>query len=141
MRCIWLGWFVSYWISFSVGSDDELGFIWKKEEDQVFQGYKGDNVVILYEIDEDLWRRNIFCSLRRNIKKLKFKFWLFIIKVIWESNYFGVFLIIVVILEKLIFIFIERCIEYIEVIGLSMEGIYWVSGNKFEMESLQRQFD
>uniref|UniRef100_A0A8C7EEQ5 Rho GTPase-activating protein 35-like n=2 Tax=Nothoprocta perdicaria TaxID=30464 RepID=A0A8C7EEQ5_NOTPE len=43
--------------------------------------------------------------------------------------------------EKPIPVFIERCIEYIEATGLSTEGIYRVSGNKSEMESLQRQFD
>uniref|UniRef100_H0YQU3 Rho-GAP domain-containing protein n=2 Tax=Taeniopygia guttata TaxID=59729 RepID=H0YQU3_TAEGU len=43
--------------------------------------------------------------------------------------------------ERPIPVFIERCIQYIEATGLSTEGIYRVSGNKSEMESLQRQFD
>ncbi|XP_010293164.1 PREDICTED: rho GTPase-activating protein 35-like, partial [Phaethon lepturus] len=64
-----------------------------------------------------------------------------ITKTTWESNYFGVPLTSVVTAEKPIPIFIERCIEYIEATGLSTEGIYRVSGNKSEMESLQRQFD
>ncbi|OXB59454.1 UNVERIFIED_CONTAM: hypothetical protein H355_012870 [Colinus virginianus] len=59
----------------------------------------------------------------------------------WESSYFGVPLSGVVSPERPIPIFIERCIEYIEATGLSTEGIYRVSGNKSEMESLQRQFD
>ncbi|XP_025905671.1 rho GTPase-activating protein 35-like [Nothoprocta perdicaria] len=62
-------------------------------------------------------------------------------KATWESSYFGVPLSSVVTPEKPIPVFIERCIEYIEATGLSTEGIYRVSGNKSEMESLQRQFD
>jgi glucocorticoid receptor DNA-binding factor 1 len=67
-RCTRLGRFASYRTSFSVGSDDELGPIRKKEEDQASQGYKGDNAVIPYETDEDPRRRNILRSLRRNTK-------------------------------------------------------------------------
>ena len=67
-RCSRLGRFASYRTSFSVGSDDELGPIRKKEEDQASQGYKGDNAVIPYETDEDPRRRNILRSLRRNTK-------------------------------------------------------------------------
>uniref|UniRef100_A0A0P6J9W2 Rho GTPase-activating protein 35 n=1 Tax=Heterocephalus glaber TaxID=10181 RepID=A0A0P6J9W2_HETGA len=140
-RCTRLGRFASYRTSFSVGSDDELGPIRKKEEDQASQGYKGDNAVIPYETDEDPRRRNILRSLRRNTKKPKPKPRPSITKATWESNYFGVPLTTVVTPEKPIPIFIERCIEYIEATGLSTEGIYRVSGNKSEMESLQRQFD
>ncbi|XP_027766457.1 rho GTPase-activating protein 35-like, partial [Empidonax traillii] len=64
-----------------------------------------------------------------------------ITKSTWESSYFGVPLASVVSPERPIPVFIERCIEYIEATGLSTEGIYRVSGNKSEMESLQRQFD
>uniref|UniRef100_A0A8C2ZSX5 Rho-GAP domain-containing protein n=1 Tax=Cyclopterus lumpus TaxID=8103 RepID=A0A8C2ZSX5_CYCLU len=38
-------------------------------------------------------------------------------------------------------VFIEKCIRFIETTGLSTEGLYRVSGNKAEMESMQRQFD
>ncbi|XP_066494500.1 rho GTPase-activating protein 35 [Tiliqua scincoides] len=141
-RCTRLGRFASYRTSFSVGSDDELGPIRKKEEDQTSQGYKGDNAVIPYETtDEDPRKRNILRSLRRTTKKPKPKPRPSITKTTWESNYFGVPLSTVVTPEKPIPIFIERCIEYIEATGLSTEGIYRVSGNKSEMESLQRQFD
>lgn len=142
-RCSRLGRFASYRTSFSVGSDDELGPIRKKEEDQTSQGYKGDNAVIPYETadGEDPRRRNILRSLRRTTKKPKPKPRPSITKTTWESTYFGVPLTSVVTAEKPIPIFIERCIEYIEATGLSTEGIYRVSGNKSEMESLQRQFD
>ncbi|KYO43813.1 rho GTPase-activating protein 35 [Alligator mississippiensis] len=142
-RCTRLGRFASYRTSFSVGSDDELGPIRKKEEDQTSQGYKGDNAVIPYETadGEDPRRRNILRSLRRPAKKPKPKPRPSITKPTWESLYFGVPLTSVVTPEKPIPIFIERCIEYIEATGLSTEGIYRVSGNKSEMESLQRQFD
>ncbi|KAJ6663561.1 hypothetical protein lerEdw1_009640 [Lerista edwardsae] len=141
-RCTRLGRFASYRTSFSVGSDDELGPIRKKEDDQTSQGYKGDNAVIPYETtDEDPRKRNILRSLRRTTKKPKPKPRPSITKATWESNYFGVPLTTVVTPEKPIPIFIERCIEYIEATGLSTEGIYRVSGNKSEMESLQRQFD
>ncbi|CAI5780896.1 GTPase-activating 35 [Podarcis lilfordi] len=141
-RCTRLGRFASYRTSFSVGSDDELGPIRKKEEDHTSQGYKGDNAVIPYETtDEDPRKRNILRSLRRTTKKPKPKPRPSITKATWESNYFGVPLSTVVTPEKPIPIFIERCIEYIEATGLGTEGIYRVSGNKSEMESLQRQFD
>ncbi|XP_003228084.1 rho GTPase-activating protein 35 [Anolis carolinensis] len=141
-RCTKLGRFASFRTSFSVGSDDELGPIRKKEEDQTSQGYKGDNAVIPYETtDEDPRKRNILRSLRRTTKKPKPKPRPSITKTTWESSYFGVPLITVVTPEKPIPIFIERCIDYIETTGLGTEGIYRVSGNKSEMESLQRQFD
>lgn len=34
-----------------------------------------------------------------------------------------------------------RCFSFLSPPGLSTEGIYRVSGNKAEMESMQRQFD
>ncbi|XP_061876236.1 LOW QUALITY PROTEIN: rho GTPase-activating protein 35 [Colius striatus] len=142
-RCSRLGRFSSYRTSFNVGSDDELGPVRKKEEDATSQGYKGDNAGIPYEAadGEDPRRRNILRSLRRTTtKKPKPKPRPSIPKML-ESNYFGVPLSNVVSAEKPIPIFIERCIEYIEATGLSTEGIYRVSGNKSEMESLQRQFD
>ncbi|XP_029475166.1 rho GTPase-activating protein 35 [Rhinatrema bivittatum] len=133
-----LGRFASYRTSFSVGSDDELGLIRKKEEDMSSQSYRGDNAVIPYEADgEDPRRRNILRSLRRTTRRPKPK----PRPSITKSNYFGVPLSSVVTPEKPIPIFIEKCIEYIENTGLSTEGIYRVSGNKSEMESLQRQFD
>ncbi|KAG7238749.1 hypothetical protein INR49_031265, partial [Caranx melampygus] len=58
-----------------------------------------------------------------------------------ESNYFGMPLATVVTPERPIPVFIEKCIRFIETTGLSTEGIYRVSGNKAEMESMQRQFD
>ncbi|KAJ1107099.1 hypothetical protein NDU88_004495 [Pleurodeles waltl] len=64
-----------------------------------------------------------------------------ITKTMWESNYFGVPLSSVVCPDRPIPVFIERCIEYIEKTGILTEGIYRVSGNRCEMESLQRQFD
>ncbi|XP_033928051.1 rho GTPase-activating protein 35 [Melopsittacus undulatus] len=142
-RCSRLGRFASYRTSFSVGSDDELGPIRKKEEEQSSQGYKGDNAVIPYETadGEDPRRRNILRSLRRTTKKPKAKARPSLPKSPWESSYFGVPLSSVVSADRPIPVFIERCIEYIEATGLSTEGIYRVSGNKSEMESLQRQFD
>nr|XP_014343897.1 PREDICTED: rho GTPase-activating protein 35 isoform X2 [Latimeria chalumnae] len=137
-----LGRFTSYRTSLSVGSDDELGPMRKKpEDDPTSQGLKGD-AVIPYETDvEDPKKRNILKSLRRTGKKPKPKPRPSITKAQWESNYFGVPLVAVVTPEKPIPIFIEKCIEYIETTGLSTEGIYRVSGNKSEMEMLQRQFD
>nr|XP_033809699.1 rho GTPase-activating protein 35 [Geotrypetes seraphini] len=129
-----LGRFASYRTSFSVGSDDELGHTRKKEEDLSSR----DNAVIPYDPDgEDPRRRNILRSLRRTTRRPKAK----LRPSITKSNYFGVPLSSVVTTEKPIPIFIEKCIEYIENTGISTEGIYRVSGNKSEMESLQRQFD
>ncbi|XP_028921023.1 rho GTPase-activating protein 35 [Ornithorhynchus anatinus] len=140
-RCARLGRFARYRSSLSVGSDDELGPVRKKDDDQASPAYKGDNAVVPYEADEDPRRRNILRSLRRTTKKPKPKPRPSITKTMWESNYFGVPLATVVTPDRPIPIFIERCIEYIEATGLSTEGIYRVSGNKSEMESLQRQFD
>ncbi|XP_027765627.1 rho GTPase-activating protein 35 [Empidonax traillii] len=143
-RCPRLGRFAGYRPSLSLGSDDELGPGRKKDEEQSSQGcYKGDNAGIPYEAadGEDPRRRNILRSLRRTTKKPKPKPRPSITKSTWESSYFGVPLASVVSPERPIPVFIERCIEYIEATGLSTEGIYRVSGNKSEMESLQRQFD
>ncbi|XP_068854567.1 rho GTPase-activating protein 35 [Aphelocoma coerulescens] len=143
-RCARLGRFASYRPGLSVGSDDELGPGRKKDEEPGSQGgYKGDNAVIAYETadGEDPRRRNILRSLRRTTKKPKAKARPSLSKPPWESSYFGVPLASVVTPERPIPVFIERCIQYIEATGLSTEGIYRVSGNKSEMESLQRQFD
>ncbi|KAJ8385013.1 hypothetical protein AAFF_G00195430 [Aldrovandia affinis] len=113
-----LGKFSSFRTSFSIGSDDELGGPPKAKEDEG-GAHKGDNS--LTEEGEDPKRRNILRSLRRPGKKTRPKPRHSISKPL-ESNYFG-------------------CIRYIEATGLSTEGIYRVSGNKAEMESMQRQFD
>ncbi|XP_043911440.1 rho GTPase-activating protein 35 [Protopterus annectens] len=130
-----LGRFSSFRTSFSVGSDDELGPMSKKSEEE---SGKGDNAVNYGPDVEDHRKRNLLRSLRRTSRKpTKLKPRLSLTK----SNYFGVPLVAVVSNEKPIPIFIEKCIDYIETQGLSTEGIYRVSGNKSEMESLQRQFD
>ncbi|XP_063794488.1 rho GTPase-activating protein 35 isoform X1 [Pseudophryne corroboree] len=143
-KCAKLGKFSSYRSSFSVGSDDELGPIRKKEEEAGTQGPKGDNTTNTYEADgEDPRRRNILRSLRRTTKKRVAKPRPSLTKQTWESNYFGMPLATVVSTERPIPVFIEKCVEYIEATGEGMttEGIYRVSGNKSEMDSLQRQFD
>ncbi|OCT66096.1 rho GTPase-activating protein 35-like isoform X2 [Xenopus laevis] len=141
-KCAKLGKFSSYRSSLSVGSDDELGPIRKKEEETGTQGTKGDNTTNSYEADgEDPRKRNILRSLRRTTKKVKPKPRPSLTKATWESNYFGFPLSSVVTAERPIPIFIEKCVEYIEATGMTTEGIYRVSGNKSEMDSLQRQFD
>ncbi|XP_069500678.1 rho GTPase-activating protein 35 isoform X2 [Ambystoma mexicanum] len=138
-KCQKLGRFASYRPSLTVGSDDELAHIKKKEEDQ---SSKGDNAVITFEPDgEDPWRKNILRSLRKTAKRNKPKPRPSITKTMWESNYFGVPLSSVVSPDRPIPLFIEKCIDYIETTGILTEGIYRVSGNRSEMESLQRQFD
>ncbi|KAK2512315.1 Arhgap35, partial [Columba livia] len=166
-RCSRLGRFAGYRGSVGVGSDDELGPGRKKDEEQSAP-YKGDNAGGPYEAadGEDPRRRNILRSLRRTTKvplppfrgrsvgvdpadgggevgsKPKApKPRAPLPKGPWESSYFGVPLGSVVTPERPIPLFIERCIDFIEATGLSTEGIYRVSGNKSEMESLQRQFD
>ncbi|XP_053328673.1 rho GTPase-activating protein 35 isoform X2 [Spea bombifrons] len=141
-KCAKLGKFSSYRSSLSVGSDDELGPIRRKEEEIGTQGPKGDNTTNSYEADgEDPRKRNLLRSLRRTTKKTKPKLRPSIAKTMWESNYFGIPLSSLVTPERPIPIFIEKCVEYIEATGMSTEGIYRVSGNKSEMDSLQRQFD
>uniref|UniRef100_A0A8C5WK80 Rho GTPase-activating protein 35 n=1 Tax=Leptobrachium leishanense TaxID=445787 RepID=A0A8C5WK80_9ANUR len=143
-KCSKLGKFSSYRSSLSVGSDDELGPIRRKEEEIGTPGTKGDNTTNAYEGDgEDPRRRNILRSLRRTAKRTRPKVRPPITKTMWESNYFGIPLTSVVTPDRPIPIFIEKCVEYIETTGEGMttEGIYRVSGNKSEMDSLQRQFD
>lgn len=140
-KCAKLGKFSSYRTSFSVGSDDELGPMRRKEEDIGTQGPK-DNTTNSYEADgEDPRKRNILRSLRRTTKKRATKLRPSLTKQTWESNYFGMPLVNVVTSERPIPVFIEKCVEYIETTGMTTEGIYRVSGNKSEMDSLQRQFD
>ncbi|KAL6471333.1 hypothetical protein MHYP_G00199830 [Metynnis hypsauchen] len=131
-----LGKFSSFRTSF-IGSDDELGGPPKTKEDEMGM-QKGDNS--LNEEGEDSKRKNILRSLRRTTKKTRPKPRQSISKPL-ESNYFGVPLANVVTPERPIPLFIEKCIRYIDATGLSTEGIYRVSGNKAEMESMQRQFD
>ncbi|XP_041729229.1 rho GTPase-activating protein 35 [Coregonus clupeaformis] len=130
-----LGKFSSFRTSFSIGSDDELGP--PKAAEELGGAHKGDNSI--NEEGEDPKRRNILRSLRRNTKKPRPKPRHSISKV--ESNYFGVPLANVVTPDRPIPLFIDKCIRYIEATGITTEGIYRVSGNKSEMESMQRQFD
>ncbi|XP_067307070.1 rho GTPase-activating protein 35 [Pseudorasbora parva] len=134
-----LGKFSSFRSSF-IGSDDELGGLPKTKEDEL-GAQKGDSS--LNEEGEDPKRRNILRSLgRRTTKKSsRQKARQSSLSKPLESNYFGVPLANVVSAERPIPFFIEKCIRYIETTGLSTEGIYRVSGNKAEMESMQRQFD
>ncbi|KAK3531281.1 hypothetical protein QTP70_015184 [Hemibagrus guttatus] len=131
-----LGKFSNFRTSF-IGSDDEIGGPPKAKEDETGI-QKGDNS--LNEEGEDPKRNKILRSLRRTAKKTRPKPRQSISKPL-ESNYFGVPLVNVVTPERPIPLFIEKCIRYIEATGLSTEGIYRVSGNKAEMESIQRQFD
>ncbi|KAJ8369008.1 hypothetical protein SKAU_G00090360 [Synaphobranchus kaupii] len=132
-----LGKFSSFRTSFSIGSDDELGGPPKAKEEEG-GAHKGDNS--LTEEGEDPKKRNILRSLRRTGKKARPKPRHSISKPL-ESNYFGIPLGSVVSPERPIPLFIDKCIRYIEATGLGTEGIYRVSGNKAEMESMQRQFD
>ncbi|XP_026082406.1 rho GTPase-activating protein 35-like isoform X1 [Carassius auratus] len=132
-----LGKFSSFRTSF-IGSDDELGGLPKMKEDEL-GAQKGDSS--LNEEGEDPKKRNILRSLRRNTKQKRPKARHSSSSKPLESNYFGVPLANVVTPERPIPLFIEKCIRYIEATGLSTEGIYRVSGNKAEMESLQRLFD
>ncbi|KAF5900590.1 rho GTPase-activating protein 35, partial [Clarias magur] len=131
-----LGKFSNFRTSF-IGSDDELGGPPKIKEDEMGI-QKGDNS--LNEEGEDPKKNKLLRSLRRTAKKTRIKSRPSISKPP-ESNYFGVPLVNVVSPERPIPLFIEKCIRYIEATGLSTEGIYRVSGNKAEMESMQRQFD
>ncbi|KAF7700191.1 hypothetical protein HF521_003149 [Silurus meridionalis] len=131
-----LGKFSNFRTSF-IGSDDELGGPIKTKDDEIGI-QKGDNS--LNEEGEDPKRNKILRSLRRTGKKTRPKPRQSFSKPP-ESNYFGVPLANVVTPDRPIPLFIEKCIRYIEATGLSTEGIYRVSGNKAEMESMQRQFD
>ncbi|XP_056449553.1 rho GTPase-activating protein 35 [Gadus chalcogrammus] len=130
-----LGKFSSFRSSF-IGSDDEVGALAKSKEDD-YGTLKGESLV---EESEDPKKRNILKSLRRTAKKSRAKPRPAIPKPL-ESSYFGVPLISVVSPDRPIPLFIEKCVRYIETTGLSTEGLYRVSGNKSEMESMQRQFD
>ncbi|KAL2096372.1 hypothetical protein ACEWY4_008520 [Coilia grayii] len=132
-----LGKFSTFRTSFSIGSDDEMGGPPKAKEDEA-GAHKGDNS--LNEEGEDSKRRNILRSLRRTTKPKRPKPRTSISKPL-ESNYFGMPLVQVVTPEKPIPLFIDKCIRYIEATGMNTEGLYRVSGNKAEMESMQRQFD
>ncbi|XP_066515206.1 rho GTPase-activating protein 35 isoform X1 [Hoplias malabaricus] len=131
-----LGKFSNFRTSFSIGSDDELGVLPKTKEDEVTT-LKGESLI---EEGEDPKKRNILRSLRRPGKKTRPKPRHSISKPL-ESNYFGVPLVNVVSPDRPIPLFIDKCIRFIEATGLTTEGIYRVSGNKAEMESMQRQFE
>ncbi|XP_026884416.2 rho GTPase-activating protein 35-like [Electrophorus electricus] len=131
-----LGKFSSFRTSFSICSDDELGVLPKTKEDEV-TALKGETLI--EEVD-DPKKKNILRSLRRPGKKTRLKPRHSISKPL-ESNYFGVPLVSVVSSDRPIPLFIDKCIRFIEATGLTTEGIYRVSGNKAEMESMQRQFE
>uniref|UniRef100_A0A8C6U170 Rho GTPase-activating protein 35 n=1 Tax=Neogobius melanostomus TaxID=47308 RepID=A0A8C6U170_9GOBI len=116
-----LGKFSSFRTSF-IGSDDEMGALTKSKEDD-YGTLKSDSL-----------------SLRRTAKKTRPKPRPAIPKPI-ESVYFGVPLVNVVSPDRPIPLFIEKCVRFIETTGLNTEGLYRVSGNKSEMESMQRQFE
>ncbi|KAM6933455.1 rho GTPase-activating protein 35 [Xenentodon cancila] len=130
-----LGKFSSFRASFSIGSDDEMAGPPKSNQDQ---GAQKDNLI---EEIEDPKKRNILQTLRITTKKQPRPKPRHSISKPIESNYFGMPLTTVVTPERPIPVFIEKCIRFIETTGISTEGIYRVSGNKSEMESLQRQFD
>ncbi|XP_021473962.1 rho GTPase-activating protein 35 [Oncorhynchus mykiss] len=130
-----LGKFSSFRTSF-IGSEDEMGALPKTKEDD-FGTLKGD---IINEEGEDPKKRNILKSLRRTAKKTRPKPRSSIPKPL-ESSYFGVPLVNVVSPDRPIPLFIDKCVRFIETTGLNTEGLYRVSGNKCEMESMQRQFD
>ncbi|KAK3527483.1 hypothetical protein QTP86_023022, partial [Hemibagrus guttatus] len=130
-----LGKFSSFRTSFSIGSDDEFGGLPKTKEDDVTT-LKGESLI---EEGDDK-KRNILRSLRRPGKKTRLKPRHSVSKPP-ESTYFGVPLVNVVSLDRPIPLFIDKCIRFIEATGLTTEGIYRVSGNKSEMESMQRQFE
>ncbi|KAI5089563.1 rho GTPase-activating protein 35, partial [Silurus meridionalis] len=130
-----LGKFSSFRTSFSIGSDDEFGGLPKTKEDDVTV-LKGESLI---EEGDDK-KRNILRSLRRPGKKTRLKPRHSISKPL-ESTYFGVPLVNVVSPDRPIPLFIDKCIRFIEATGITTEGLYRVSGNKSEMESMQRQFE
>uniref|UniRef100_A0A1A8BF37 Rho GTPase-activating protein 35 n=1 Tax=Nothobranchius kadleci TaxID=1051664 RepID=A0A1A8BF37_NOTKA len=131
-----LGKFSTFRTSF-IGSDDEMGALSKSKEDD-FGTLKGDSLG--NEESEDPKKRNILKSLRRTAKKTRTKPRPSIPKPM-ESSYFGVPLVSVVSPDRPIPLFIEKCVRFIETTGLNTEGLYRVSGNKSEMESMQKQFE
>uniref|UniRef100_S4RJ88 Rho GTPase activating protein 5 n=1 Tax=Petromyzon marinus TaxID=7757 RepID=S4RJ88_PETMA len=59
-----------------------------------------------------------------------------------ESVYFGLPLVEVVQSpDNPIPLFVEKCVLYLESCGITTEGLYRVSGNKTEQDSLQKQFE
>ncbi|XP_062262047.1 rho GTPase-activating protein 35 [Platichthys flesus] len=131
-----LGKFSSFRTSF-IGSDDEMGALLKSKEDD-FGTLKSESLVI--EESEDPKKRNILKSLRRTAKKTRTKPRQAVPKPP-ENLYFGIPLVNVVSPDRPIPLFIEKCVRFIETTGLNTEGLYRVSGNKSEMESMQRQFE
>ncbi|KAG7223278.1 hypothetical protein INR49_015634 [Caranx melampygus] len=154
-----LGKFSSFRTSF-IGSDDEMGALPKSKEDE-YGTLKGESLV--NEESEDPKKRNILKSLRRTAKKTRPKPRPAIPKPV-ESSYFGVPLVSVVSPDRPIPLFIENGANEVFVLclfptvppahvfppllcctlfssGLNTEGLYRVSGNKSEMESMQRQFE
>ncbi|XP_037533433.1 rho GTPase-activating protein 35 isoform X2 [Nematolebias whitei] len=130
-----LGKFSSFRTSFSLGSDDEMGGPPRTGQDE--GGPQKEST----EESEDHKKINILWSLRRNTKKQTRSKPRHSSSKPPESNYFGMPLSAVVTPERVIPVFIEKCIRFIETTGLSTEGIYRVSGNKAEIESVQRQFE
>ncbi|PWA20353.1 hypothetical protein CCH79_00003854 [Gambusia affinis] len=131
-----LGKFSSFRTSFSLGSDDETGGPPKTSQDD--GGPQKDNSI---DESDDHKTMKILRGLRRNTKKQTRSKPRHSNSKPVESNYFGMPLAAVVTLERPIPVFIEKCIRFIETTGLSTEGIYRVSGNKAEIEGMQRQFE
>uniref|UniRef100_A0A1A8QE98 Rho GTPase-activating protein 35 n=1 Tax=Nothobranchius rachovii TaxID=451742 RepID=A0A1A8QE98_9TELE len=130
-----LGKFSNFRTSFPLGSDDEMGGTPRTGPNG--GGPQKDSSL---EEGDDHKKMNILWSLRRNTKKPRQKPRLSTSKPI-ESTYFGMPLASVVTPERPIPVFTEKCIRFIETTGLSTEGIYRVSGNKAEIESVQRLFE
>ncbi|KAM4741999.1 rho GTPase-activating protein 35 [Anableps anableps] len=131
-----LGKFSNFRTSFSLGSDDEMGGPPKTSQDD--GGPQKDNSI---DESDDHKTIKILRGLRRNTKKQPRSKPRHSNSKPIESNYFGMPLVAVVTLERPIPVFIEKCIRFIETTGLSTEGIYRVSGNKAEIEGMQRQFE
>ncbi|XP_054885069.1 rho GTPase-activating protein 35 [Poeciliopsis prolifica] len=131
-----LGKFSSFRTSFSLGSDDEMGNPPKTSQDD--GGPQKDNSI---DESDDHKTMKILRGLRRNTKKQARSKPRHSNSKPVESNYFGMPLAAVVTLERPVPVFIEKCIRFIETTGLSTEGIYRVSGNKAEIEGMQRQFE
>ncbi|KAJ8384419.1 hypothetical protein AAFF_G00205520 [Aldrovandia affinis] len=135
-----LGKFSSFRTSFSIGSDDELGSLLPKaKEDEAGTGLKGGDNSHNDE-GEDPKRRNILRSLRRTGKKPRAKPRHSVSKP-WRAATSGCPWSAWCPPTDPSPLFIDKCIRYIDATGLTTEGIYRVSGNKSEMESMQRQFD
>ncbi|XP_007549502.1 rho GTPase-activating protein 35 [Poecilia formosa] len=131
-----LGKFSSFRTSFSLGSDDETGGPPKTSQDD--GGPQKDNSI---DESDDHKTIKILRGLRRNTKKQTRSKPRHSNSKPVESNYFGMPLAAMVTVERPIPVFIDKCIRFIEATGLSTEGIYRVSGNKAEIEGMQRQFE